>query len=149
MQVMENLGIKFDTVGGVKSPVTSCDPVNMTNTVELPESHHQFSDDRVHSGTESAAGDNGGFDSGGFEENSPARASSVVGKVRRGRRVGAGEIVDDLPEDDVKRSDVEAVRWPEKRVGVERIGASFETGEVVGEVRELADGYRREREGTF
>jgi hypothetical protein len=76
-----------------------------SNPVEVPEGHHQLPDDGVETGAEPPARDDCSPGSRRVEEDSVARAGSMVGGGVEGRR----EIYEDVSEDDVVLGDVEAV----------------------------------------
>lgn len=105
VQAVDQLGIQLHRLRGVESPVASLHPEYLTHPVEVPEGHHQLPDDGVETRAEPPARDDGSPGSRRVEEDSVARAGSMVG----GGVGGRGEIVEDVSEDDVVLGDVEAV----------------------------------------
>lgn len=70
----------------------------------------------------------------------------VVGQVGGVVGEGAGEVIDDLTEDDVGRRDVEPLHRVEELVPLQRVGTARQVrhGQVVRHVRQLPQLHRRE-----
>ncbi|PON57664.1 hypothetical protein PanWU01x14_172120, partial [Parasponia andersonii] len=120
--VMHNLGTELHRPRRVKPAVPGRDAEDLTDAVELPEAIDELPDDGVEARAEPPAGDDGGPDGEGVEEDVAAGAGAVVEQVRGMGREGPGEVVDDLSEDDVTGADVESLRGVEEGVLVERVG---------------------------
>lgn len=141
--IANNVWVKRNGLGGVKTSVPSGDAGNLTHTIEVPQANDEFPDDGVETGAESPAGDNSNPDIARVEVDLFAGTGAVVGEARK--VVGVG----DLAENDVGLCEVEAFNLVgvEVWILVEWIGKGLEVRDEVSEVRKLLQVYGFEQFG--
>jgi len=144
--MVNEFGVEGEWLGGVKPSVPSGDAHNMTDAIEVPQTHDELSDDGVKAGAETAAGDNGDADMRRVEADVLAGTGAVVGEAGQGRGV-----VFDLAEYEVGVSKVEAMllQLGGVKVGVviERVGACLEVWNIIAEARHFFEVYGFEQLG--
>jgi len=144
--MVNKFGVEGEWLGGVKPSVPSGDAQNMTDAIEVPQSHHKLSDDGVKAGAETPAGDNGDADMGRVEADVFSGTGAVVGEAGQGRGV-----VFDLTEYEVGLSKVEAMLLQlagvEVGIVVERVGACLEVWNIVAQARYFFQVYGFEQLG--
>jgi len=144
--MVNKFGVEGEWLGGVKPSVPSGDAHNMTDAIEVPQTHYKLSDDGVKARAETPAGDNGGADMGRVEVDVLAGTGAVVGEAGKGRGV-----VFDLAEYEVGMSKVETMIMQmvgvEVGVVIQRVRACLEVRNIVAEMRHLFQVYGFEQVG--
>lgn len=89
MPAVHHLRVESHGISGVKPAVSRGHAEDLPHAVDLPQTHHQLSDDRVETRAEAAAGDDGGADGSRIEAHRTPRPGAMVGD-ERGRGSGGG-----------------------------------------------------------
>lgn len=85
--MVNKFGVEGEWLGGVKPSVPSGDTHNMTDAIEVPQTHHKLSDDGVKAGAETPAGDNADADKRRVKVDELAGTGAAVGEAGQGRGV--------------------------------------------------------------